>query len=233
MKMSDVFTLPNNYRFLIQNSSILDKSQQSHICFLLYNRISLRTPKRIISNNISETYLDYAGYLSERGAAEIGTIVEQMFQYKWKSYINSIKETQYKDALNPFSITFTENKTGVLSSKDSGTRQSTSTGTDKTLTSKENTIERVRPFNQDTPSQRSNTEVTFTDDNQNTGESSTTNSNDYSRNETETRQTSRKGNIGNHTIPQLLTEMNNFLSFNFIEMIISDLTDLICKSVYD
>lgn len=231
--MSDIFTSPANYRFLLHYIMGLDSSQENRIQFLLYNRIGLRTPKKIISNNISTDYLPASGYLSDKGAAEIGTVVSLMFQTKWAAYIQSLKETKYKDALSPFSITFTENKTGSLSSTDNGTRQSSSTGSDKTLTSKENTIEKLRPFNQDTAQQRSSTEVTFSDNNENTGESSTTNSNEYSRNETETKQTSRKGNIGNHTIPQLLTEMNVFLSFNYIEMIVNDLTDLICQSVYE
>lgn len=231
--MSDVFIRPENYNFLFLNTSILNSSiLVDMLSNILFERISLRQPKRIISNNISSEYSDY-GYLTYPISDVLSHAVSEMYDKKWSSYMDSIKETQYKEALNPFSITFTENKTGVLSSKDSGTRKSNSTGTDKTLTSKENTIEKKKPFNYNSDLvNASSSEVTFTDNNQNTGESSTTNSNDYSRNETETRHTSRKGNIGNHTIPQLLTEMNNFLSFNYVEMIINDLTDLLCQSVY-
>lgn len=175
----------------------------------------------------------------------IDTIIDKKFYTKWSKLIETINYDY--DPLSPFEMNVEETSTDNLSSTGTDKNSRDITTSDKGNNS--SSIENVDVGNDNmfkygfnstssVPSDSKSTSNTFNSSNSNEYSNSQTASNafnsnqEYTRDSTGSRTTTRTGNIGNITKQALINEQRELLKYQLFDTIYQDLDSVLTRSKY-
>lgn len=178
--------------------------------------------------------ITWEGMVSEIDTQIIQYILHTKFHDKWKLLSDTLNMDY--DVLKPYQMQNEENSTDNLTSKgvDTGSGTTKNTGTnsaDTTSDGKDN----IYGFNSSdaVPADTNSNTVNTSGNSSDNGEYTRENTNDYSRDSTNHKNSTRSGNIGNKTAPELIEEQRELLQFQIFDIIFQDLDTVLTRSMYN
>lgn len=160
-------------------------------------------------------------------------VIQMKFAKKWNELVSTL-DYDY-NPLEPYQMTVEDNLSEQIdrSRQTSGEHSQNINSTDNNETTR-NDNDSTYGFNSDSSVPTDDTNSNGTYSGESATEQSGTNSSDESGKEERSsgRTINRSGNIGNHTIPELIDEQRALLQYQILEVFSSDLDSVICRSRY-
>lgn len=165
----------------------------------------------------------------------VNIIINTKYYNKWSELITTLSYDY--DALNPYNISVDEDtsSTEVTTTSGDGDFEQTVVSSDK-VTNKN--MQNISRFAFDSPDDES-IPTDKTDESRTSDSSGTTKQGGKNTKKTDsdstnmaTRKITRKGNIGNHTLQELIEEQRNLLQYQIFDTIYQDLDEILTRSEY-
>ena len=214
----------------------------------IYNRSGLKTLSIMMSHIISQYTIDdisnyvidpdgnritFKQMLDSINTDMINVIIYNKFYDKWSKLVDTLSYDY--DALSPYQMEVEEN--GSLSNvkqvTDSNEYENTADNTD---TSKENLQQNMNRYGFDSedavPTDVNTNDNTTTTTGNTTGKGSASRSTNEDNKQLSGRNITRKGNIGNHTMQELVEQQRELLRYQIFDTIYEDLDSVLTRSRY-
>lgn len=259
-KLIDIYKIPftNGILFSLSNNSnfqplfiLLDMNEDdihSMDVEYIYNNSGLKTLSSLIRFMLNELvvdiegdlvlttdgrYITYDKFITELDQKIINSIIKSKFLNKWLNLAKTLS-IDY-DVTSPYQMEIGDNVSFDGKKTNSNTRNSNSEQSGKTTSEGNNqNNDNTFGFNSVEAVPANNNDGNYTDETNNTTNSSTDTTDEGNSTSVSTteRNITRKGNIGNRSVTELIEERRNMLRYQLFDIIFSDLDSVLTCSKY-
>lgn len=246
IKYDDIFPDPFNgiFSYIHNAQSPLEIKTLLDQLFPDYMSIEVeylsRSGLKLISRQV-KTLLDYFdlrlvdGYytLSEDAISSLIEIIESRFARKWTKLTATVLGTY--DPLSPYQMRIEEiSSDDMITNETSNSNRTDTLGTSRITGSTSDRNDGRWGFNSesDVPTDKSSVELNETVSNTGSDNSEVGGTRHYERNNPKTSTITKKGNIGNKTLQELLNEEREVWQWQILDVIFKDIDSVLCLSNY-